>query len=143
MRSVIKFASLVAAFFCASTVWANNPGVVQGVVKSAAGQPVAGAYVKLTNAEKGLTIMVVSQEQGRYTVSNLLVGKYTAQAIGGEFQSKPCFSAARISSRNFCGIFCRLAISAILTGSPELCSARSKMACKAYSPFTEMCISAG
>jgi len=88
MRSVIKFASLLAVALCASVVWANNPGVVQGVVKSAAGQPVAGAYVKLTDAEKGLTIMVVSQEQGRYTASNLLVGKYTAQAIGGELQSK-------------------------------------------------------
>src|SRR6266853_774439 len=88
MRSVLKSASLMAAFFCASAVWANNPGVVQGVVKSATGQPVTGAYVKLENAEKGLTVMVVSQEQGRYTASNLLVGKYTAQAVGGEFQSK-------------------------------------------------------
>ena len=88
MRSVIKFASLLAVCFCASAVRANNPGVVQGVVKSAAGQPVSGAYVKLENAEKGLTIMVVSQEQGRYTASNLLTGKYTAQAVGGEFQSK-------------------------------------------------------
>ena len=35
MRSVIKFASLLAAVLCASAVWANNPGVVQGVVKSA------------------------------------------------------------------------------------------------------------
>ena len=87
MRSVVKFAGLLAAVLCASAVWANNPGVVQGVVKSATGQPVYGAYVKLTDVEKGLTIMVVSQEQGRYTAKNLLVGKYTAQAIGGEFQS--------------------------------------------------------
>lgn len=89
MRSVIKFANLLAAVvLCASPVWAANPGVVQGVVKSAAGQPVSGAYVKLTDTEKNLTIMVVSQQQGRYTASNLLPGKYTAQAIGGEFQSK-------------------------------------------------------
>ena len=56
-------------------------------MKSASGQPVAGAYVKVADADKGLTIMVVSQEQGRYTAKNLPVGKYTAQAIGGEFQS--------------------------------------------------------
>lgn len=88
MRSVISFASLLAVVLCAGVAWANNPGVVQGVVKSATAQPVSGAYVKLTNTEKGLTILVVSQEQGRYTVSNLLLGKYTVQAIGGEFQSK-------------------------------------------------------
>lgn len=88
MRSFIKLAYFVAAFLCASTVWANNPGVVQGVVKSDTGQPVAGAYVKLIDPDKGLTIMVVSQAQGRYTVRNLLAGKYTVQAIGGKFQSK-------------------------------------------------------
>ncbi len=88
MRSVIQFTGLVVAVLCASVVWADNPGIVQGVVKSAAGQPVAGAYVKLIDADKGLTIMVVSQEHGRYTAKNLLTGKYTAQAIGGDFQSK-------------------------------------------------------
>ncbi len=87
MRSVVKFAGLLAAVLCASAVWANNPGVVEGVVKSASGQPVSGAYVKLEDPEKGLTFMVVSQEKGHYTVKNLLVGKYTAQAIGGDFQS--------------------------------------------------------
>ena len=33
--------------------------------------------------------MVVSQGQGRYTTPNLLPGKYTVEAIGGEFQSAP------------------------------------------------------
>lgn len=88
MRSFIRLTYLVVAFLCASPVWANNPGVVQGVVKSDTGQPVAGAYVKLIDPDKGLTIMVVSQAQGRYTVRNLLAGKYTVQAIGGKFQSK-------------------------------------------------------
>jgi streptogramin lyase len=88
MRSATKFANLLAAaVLCVSAVWANNPGVAQGVVKSATGQPVSGAYVKLTNTN-GLAILVVSQEQGRYTASNLLLGTYTVQAIGGEFQSK-------------------------------------------------------
>src|SRR4051794_17955565 len=45
-----------------------------------------------------------------------------------------------MSSRNFCGIFCRRAMSAMRTGSPGRCDARSKIACKAYSPFTEMFI---
>ena len=50
-------------------------GNVQGVVKSASGQALPGAYVKLINAEKRLTFMAVSQAQGRYTMNNLPPGE--------------------------------------------------------------------
>ncbi len=39
---------------------------VSGVVKNAAGEPVAGALVKVRSEELGLGFMVVSQERGRY-----------------------------------------------------------------------------
>jgi hypothetical protein len=60
---------------------------IQGVVKSASGAPVTGAFVKLQNAERRLTFMVVSQGQGRYAVKNLPAGSYVVQGIGGEMQS--------------------------------------------------------
>ena len=89
MRSVARFASLLAlAVLCSRAVRASNPGIVQGVVKSASGQPVSGAYVKLVDTDKGLTIMVVSTAQGRYIARNLLPGNYTVQAVGGAMQSK-------------------------------------------------------
>jgi virginiamycin B lyase len=62
---------------------------VEGVVKSASGEAVAGAYVKLINPERHLTFMVVSRAQGRYTLNNLPPGDYTVQGIGNGFQSKP------------------------------------------------------
>ncbi len=68
---------------------ADFAGSVQGVVKSASGQALPGAYVKLINQERGLTFMVVSQAQGRYTMNNLPPGDYTVQGIGNGFQSKP------------------------------------------------------
>src|SRR6266852_1269024 len=68
---------------------ADFAGSVQGVVKSASGQALPGAYVKLINAEKRLTFMIVSQAQGRYTINNLPPGDYTVQGIGDGFQSKP------------------------------------------------------
>jgi virginiamycin B lyase len=68
---------------------AEFTGSVQGVVNSASGQALAGAYVKLINPERRLTFMVVSQAQGRYTMNNLPAGDYTVQGIGGGFQSKP------------------------------------------------------
>src|SRR5499426_237127 len=67
---------------------ADFAGSVQGVVKSASGQALSGAYVKLINPERRLTFMVVSQTDGRYTVSNLPPGDYTVQGIGNGFQSK-------------------------------------------------------
>src|SRR6266536_2179863 len=64
--------------------------------------------------------------------------RYPPSAPHLDSTKPPCFNPARISSRNFCGIFCRLATSAILTGSPGFWEARSNRACSAYSPLTEM-----
>ena len=66
---------------------ADAPGRVEGVVKSSAGQPLAGAFVKLKNADRRLTFMVISQEQGRYTAADLPPGKYTVQGVGNGFES--------------------------------------------------------
>lgn len=73
---------------------ADDRGTVQGVVNSAAGQPVAGAMVKLINADRHLTFMVVSQDQGRFTASDLPPGQYTVQGIGGGFESNASASVS-------------------------------------------------
>jgi hypothetical protein len=67
---------------------ADFAGSVQGVVKSASGEALPGAYVKLFNPERQLTFMVVSQAQGRYTLNNLPPGNYTVQGVGNGFQSQ-------------------------------------------------------
>src|SRR6266700_4161174 len=66
---------------------ADERGSVQGVVTNASGQPVTGAFVKLKNAERRLTFMVPSQDQGRFEAKDLPVGQYTIQGVGGGFQS--------------------------------------------------------
>src|SRR5258708_33507439 len=68
---------------------ADFAGSVQGVVKNASGEALPGAYVKVFNPERRLTVMVVSQAQGRYTLNNLPPGDYTVQGVGNGFQSKP------------------------------------------------------
>jgi virginiamycin B lyase len=67
---------------------ADNDCSVQGVVKNASGQPVSGAFVKLKNAERRLTFMVISRAQGLYMAANLPPGRYTVQGIGNGFQSE-------------------------------------------------------
>ncbi len=67
---------------------ADFAGSVQGVVKSASGQALPGAYVKLINPERRLTFMVITQAQGRYSMNNLPPGNYTVQGVGNGFESK-------------------------------------------------------
>src|SRR5215468_2078982 len=90
-RSRILAGVAAAALFVSvhSIRAADFAGSVQGVVKSASGQALSGAYVKLINPERRLTFMLVSQAQGRYTMNNLPPGDYTVQGIGIGFQSKP------------------------------------------------------
>ena len=86
-----KTAGLIAvavfASLCATSAVAHNASVVEGIVKNSSGQPVTGAFVKLKNAEKRLTFMVISQAQGKYTADRLPAGKYSVQGVGGGFQS--------------------------------------------------------
>ena len=67
----------------------DNSGTLRGIVKSSSGTPVSGTFVKMKNPERRLTFMAVTQEQGRYTMNKLPAGRYTVQAIGGDYQSEP------------------------------------------------------
>jgi len=86
-----KFMVLFAAvllFLCGQFARAaENNSTVEGVVQDASGKPVAGAFVKLKNNDRHLEFMVISQAQGRYTVSNLPAGQYVIQGVGGGYQS--------------------------------------------------------
>ena len=68
LKSLTRFFAAGVAFgaMAVAAQAADEQGVVQGVVNNAAGQPVTGALVKLINAERHLTFMVPSQEQGRF-----------------------------------------------------------------------------
>jgi virginiamycin B lyase len=77
----------MAACVSGAAQGAENRGTVQGVVRDSSGEPLAGAFVKLKNAERHLTFMVITQGAGRYAASNLPPGSYTVQGIGNGFQS--------------------------------------------------------
>lgn len=86
---ILAVVAALAPFASVESVQAQNfSGSVQGVVKTASGQALEGAYVKLTNKDKGLTFMAVTRAQGRYGVNNLPPGNYSVQGIGNGFQSK-------------------------------------------------------
>src|SRR5215831_15537283 len=89
--ALVGLVAMIALLSSGSVRAADDRGVLQGVVKDASGAPVAGAFVKMKDAQKRLTVMVISQEQGRYT-AHVPAGTYVVQGVGGDYQSP--FSAA-------------------------------------------------
>jgi virginiamycin B lyase len=89
---LVAMLGLISMLCTTSTRAADNRGVLQGVVKDASGAPVAGAFVKMKDSDKRLTIMVISQAQGKYT-AHVPAGKYAVQGVGGDYQSP--FSAPK------------------------------------------------
>src|SRR5258708_20214358 len=79
---------LAAALIAASSVQAaDDRGSVQGVVNDASGQPVAGAFVKLKNADRRLIFMVISEGQGRFEAKDLPPGLYKVHGVGASFDT--------------------------------------------------------
>src|ERR1700704_721403 len=66
---------------------ADERGSVQGVINDASGQPVTGAFVKLKNADRRLTFMVVSQARGQFDAKDLPTGTYSVQGVGAGYES--------------------------------------------------------
>ena len=87
LRSPLATAVAAFAFGVTGALAADDSGAVQGVVTNAAGQPVTGAFVKLKNAERRLTFMVISQANGAFNAANLPAGVYTLQGVGEGFES--------------------------------------------------------
>ena len=77
----------LAIVTCSRSPLYAQAGKITGVLRNVAGDPVAGALVKVRSEDLGLGLMVVSQAQGRYSTPNLPPGKYKVQAFGGSYQS--------------------------------------------------------
>lgn len=78
-------AAIAPSFF---RLEAQDRGIA-GTVTNAAGQPVAGALVKIKSELPALAFTVISDEKGRYSFPRLVPGKYQVQAYGGSNQSLP------------------------------------------------------
>jgi hypothetical protein len=70
-------ASLVLALFAASPrmAWAQGEASINGTVTDTTGAIIAGATVKVKNAEIGAVRVIVTDNAGRYDAESLAVGK--------------------------------------------------------------------
>ncbi len=63
-------------------------GAVRGTVTNLNGDPIEGAFVKLRNEERRLSVMVISKDGGSFIAGNLPSGSWEVQAVGGDLESK-------------------------------------------------------
>jgi protocatechuate 3,4-dioxygenase beta subunit len=71
---------LVAQAICGTT------GSISGLIKDAAGSPVAGARITLTNSGTGIKQNVTSGRNGSYRFPNVLPGDYELQTEAKNFK---------------------------------------------------------
>jgi hypothetical protein len=62
-------------------------GIISGTVTDSSGAVLSGATVEIRNTDTGVSRRVVTNEQGRYRVPELIVGDYEAQASQPGFQT--------------------------------------------------------
>ena len=88
-----KVLTLILVLAVSIPIWlsraAESGSSIAGVVKDDSGKPAVGASVKVKNVERGISVLVISQDKGRYRIPNLIPGKYTIQAQGGGMESEP------------------------------------------------------
>src|SRR5438093_4137015 len=66
---------------------AQTTGTISGLIRDSTGAVIPGASVTARNVETGITRTVSTEEQGRYQLPNLSVGRYEVQVSLSGFQT--------------------------------------------------------
>ena len=77
MKGLASFAILCA--MSAVIAWGQATAQIHGVVQDMSGAAVAGASVKATQTETGLTRTATSEADGGYVLTNLPIGPYNVE----------------------------------------------------------------
>ena len=83
-RMKIATMALAALLLAGCGRQAGPPSTVGGTVKDSSGRPAAGALVRVSSAQPGRVVLVVSQTDGSFRTPKLTIGVYTAQAFLGD-----------------------------------------------------------
>src|SRR5258708_20367556 len=75
----------VLVVFSAVAAWGQATAQIHGVVQDMSGAAVAGASVKATQTETGLTRTATSEADGGYVLTNLPLGPYSVEVTKDGF----------------------------------------------------------
>ena len=84
-----KLCTLALMMVLAPIGYAATGGTISGTVKGPDGAPFRGAFVRAENAKSKMTMMVLSDNQGKYWADNLAPGTYAVWATALGFKSHP------------------------------------------------------
>src|SRR6185312_15524035 len=84
LSRVAALASLIAFLGGASF-----GATISGTVKGETGAPFQGAFVEAQNAKSKITVIVLSNSQGRYHIENLAAGDYRVQVKAVGYRADP------------------------------------------------------
>lgn len=136
-RSVVL---LVALLFAVPFVSAQvTTGNLQGIVKDPNGAVVAGAAVKVTNADTGITRETTTNEEGFYRVTNMLPGdNYSIEVTASGFATNRLDKVAiRLGVENGADIALTIqggAVDVQVTGETPLIQSTQSQLSQAYTP---------
>src|ERR1700694_5081978 len=89
-RSMKRFwSALGLVIFCAALAHGAADATISGVVKDPAGAPFRGAFVRAQNVQSKISVNVMSDNQGRYRISNLPPGEYQIRVTATGYQADP------------------------------------------------------
>ena len=79
----------LAALLLGTSGYAVLAGMISGTIKGPDGAPFRAAFVRVQNLDNKITMMVLSDSQGRYWTDNLAAGTYVVTPTSVGFKSAP------------------------------------------------------
>ncbi len=79
---------------------ASYGATISGTVNGADGAPFQGAFVEARNAKSKITVIVLSDSQGRYRIPDLAAGEYRVQIRAVGFRADPRNSVTLTADQN-------------------------------------------
>ena len=87
MKTLVKTG--LAALLLGTTGYAALAGTITGTIKGPDGAPFRAAFVRVQNLSTKITMMVLTDSQGRYFADNLPAGNYAVTPTSVGFKASP------------------------------------------------------
>ena len=98
MGSYIKLLAIFGLIVCIGS--ACSGATITGTVKGADGTSFQGAFVEAKNAKTKITVIVLSDSQGRYRIPDLAAGDYSVQIRAVGYRADPRNSMTLAADQN-------------------------------------------
>src|SRR5258708_19440915 len=96
----VKNKALTVIGFIVSLGSACYGATITGTVNGVDGAPFQGAFVEVQNAKSKITVIVLSDSQGRYRIPELAAGDYRVQIRAVGYRADPRSSVTLTADQN-------------------------------------------